>query len=65
MNQYPFINPIIVTKDNGIIDGLHRSQACELMYAEVKTIEMNFSSEQILKNKENNLNQKSVARCLH
>ena len=46
MNPYPFINPIIVTKDNGIIDGLHRSQACELMNAEVKTIEMNFSSEQ-------------------
>lgn len=38
--QYPFINPIIVTKDKGIIDGQYRFEICKrggypLLYVEI------------------------------
>lgn len=44
---YPFINPIIVTKDDGIIDGQHRACACEQMNRDIKAIVLDFNASEI------------------
>ena len=43
-NEYPFLNPIIATNDNKIIDGQHRLSVCERMNVPLRFINIGFSS---------------------
>ena len=45
--DYPFLNPIIVTKDDGIIDGQHRYQVCEMYGCKVEFIKLDYSKEEL------------------
>jgi hypothetical protein len=45
--NYPFINPIITTSDNHIVDGQHRYEVCKEYKLEFKYERMSFSSEQM------------------
>lgn len=47
--NYPFINPIIVSKDRNIIDGQHRYKVCQLQNREVEYIEIDYNSDELQK----------------
>ena len=47
--DYPFINPIIVTSDNKIVDGEYRFAECKKMGLPVKYQTMTFSSKDVKK----------------
>ena len=44
---YPFINPIICTKDNSIIDGQYRYSLCRSSNAKVDSVNMPFNQNEI------------------
>ena len=46
-NEYPFINPIIVTKDNGIFDGQHRYVVCKEEGRNVECIILDFNTNEL------------------
>lgn len=48
--EYPFLNPIIVTCDDFIIDGQHRYDVCNQMGRDVKVIKLNFTKDQAKSN---------------
>jgi len=48
-NQYLFINPIIITKDDFIVDGQHRAEVCKLKNLPIRTICLDFYSSEITK----------------
>jgi hypothetical protein len=47
MNKYPFINPIIITSDNGIVDGQNRYAVCQLKGIEPEYIQINFTKDEL------------------
>lgn len=47
LGVYPFINPIILSSDNGIIDGNHRFQACRNLFCDFESIQIPYSSSQL------------------
>lgn len=47
INPYPFVNPIIVTKDNTIYDGQHRFEVCKILNAEISMIQLLVTSKDL------------------
>ncbi len=47
MKSYPFINPIIVSSDNCIIDGQHRLAVCDQNNCEVSYIQLEYNKDEL------------------
>jgi hypothetical protein len=45
--KYPFVNPIIVTKNKEIIDGQHRYSVCILNNFDIEFIQLDYSKEEL------------------
>ena len=45
--SYPFINPIIVSKDKGVIDGQYRFNVCKQMKAPIEYIQIDYTKDEL------------------